>query len=372
MSKEDMYDALMDHFGEWIFDFPKSETLKSMFKLRFTPEEAELLSQIPFLGHTLEQLTAKIDISIDKLKIMLDDFTNKGIIFRVERSSRTLYSLTDPLFVFYRTPSWDGEDNDFNRKMSPYLNKYFIDTFASDFMGHDTKGLRTIPINETIRDPRQVIPYEDVLKVVDNFEYYSVSACPCSLRHTLDPIFEDCKHDLERCLHFDTLGRYIVENGFGREITKEETLEILQKAADAGLVHGLSNTEKGPDTICNCCSCCCLFLESVVKMPGILPRGHQPSSYIREMDEEKCIGCGVCVRRCPMNALELKDKKVIFTPERCIGCGVCINKCPQDASCLEYRGENQDYPKNPRETAERFLKERGKEPMEVFKKNYWR
>jgi len=356
MSKEDMYDALMDHFGEWIFDFPKSETLKPMFKLRFTPEEAELLSQIPFLGHTLEQLTAKIDISIDKLKIMLDDFTNKGIIFRIERSSRTLYSLTDPVFVFYRTPSWNGEDNDFNRKMSPYLNKYYIDTFASDFMGHDTKGLRTIPINETVRDTRQVIPYEDVLKVVDNFEYYSVSACPCSHRHTLDPIFEDCKHDLERCLHFDTLGRYIVENGFGREITKEETLEILQKAADAGLVHGLSNTEKAPDTICNCCSCCCLFLESAVKMPGILPRGHNPSSYIREMAEEKCI----------------EDKKVLFTPERCIGCGVCINKCPQDASCLEYRGENQDYPKNPRETAERFLKERGKEPMEVFKKNYWR
>jgi len=372
MSKYDVYDALIDHLGEWIFDFPKSEDLKPMLKLRITPEEAEILSQLPYLGHTLEQLTKNIEVPLDELKVMLDNLTKKGIVFRIERSSRMLYSLPDPLFIFYRSIGWKGEDDDFTRKISPYLNKYYIDIFANDFMGHDTKGLRTIPIDETIRDTREVIPYEDVLKVVDNFEYYSVSACPCSHRHTLDPIFDDCKHDLERCLHFDTLGRYCVENGLGREITKEETLEILQKAADAGLVHGLSNSEKGPDTICNCCSCCCLFLESVVKMPGILPRGHNPSSYIREMDEEKCIGCGVCVRRCPMKALELIDKKVIFEPERCIGCGVCVNKCKQVASYLEYRGENQDYPKNPRQTAERFLKERGRKPMEVFKKNYWR
>jgi len=372
MPIEDVYDDLIDHFSEWLFDFPKSKTLKPMLKLRFTPEEAKLLSQIPFLGHTLEQLTKKIDMSIDKLKVILDDLTERGIIFRIERTSRTIYSLTDPVFIFYRSIGWRGEDNDFTREISPYLNKYFIETFANDFLGHETKGLRAIPINETIRDTRQVIPYEDVLKVVDNFEYYSVSSCACSHRHNLDPIFEDCKYNLERCLHFDTLGRYCVENGLGREITKEETLKILKNAADAGLVHGISTSEKGPDTICNCCSCCCLFLESVVKMPGIIPRGHQPSSYIREMDKEKCIGCGVCVRHCSMKALELKDKEVIFTDERCIGCGVCVHKCAQDATYLKYRGENQDYPKIPREIAERFLRERGREPIEIFKKNSWR
>ena len=64
-------------------------------------------------------------------------------------------------------------------------------------------------------------------------------------------------------------------------------------------------------------------------MPGIVPRGHQPSNYIREADEEKCTGCGVCVRSCPMNALELEDKKVIFNPDRCIGCGACARTCEE-------------------------------------------
>ena len=40
-----------------------------------------------------------------------------------------------------------------------------------------------------------------------------------------------------------------MENDLGREITKEETLEILKNAADAGLVHGISNMEENPDTL---------------------------------------------------------------------------------------------------------------------------
>ncbi len=369
MSKIEPYKDLIEHLRNWILRLPDSKYLMPLLELRFTPEEAEFLAKIPFIGHTVEQLSEKLDIPVKKLIKKLDKLAKKGIIFHMEGSSGIRYSLNDSLFIFYRSIGWKGDDNKLNRKISPYLNQYYIDTYAEEFVGHETQGLRAIPINETIRDTRQVMPYEDILKVVDNFEYYSLSACPCSHRHNLDPDFEECKHELERCLHFDTLGRYCVENEFGREITKEETLKILKRSADDGLVHGVSNTEGRIDTICNCCSCCCLFLESAVKMPGVIPRGHQPSNYIREVDEEKCIGCGICVSACPMKALELEDKKVLFNPEQCLGCGVCVYKCKQDATYLVHREGEQDFPKDPKEQAMRFLKERELDPMYIFKKN---
>jgi hypothetical protein len=87
------------------------------------------------------------------------------------------------------------------------------------------------------------------MKVVENYEYYTVSHCPCRERHRLDPDYTDSTKPSEVCLHFNELGRYCVENGLGREITKEETIEILKKAADAGLVHGLQNHQDTPETL---------------------------------------------------------------------------------------------------------------------------
>ena len=49
------------------------------------------------------------------------------------------------------------------------------------------------------------------------------------------------------------------------------------------------------------------------------------------LDEEKCIGCTNCIKRCPTEALRVKDGKARIIKERCIDCGECIRICPQHA-----------------------------------------
>jgi Na+-translocating ferredoxin:NAD+ oxidoreductase subunit B len=287
------------------------------------------------------------------------------------------------VFFLYRMPGWKGEHDEWNRKILSLANKYYVDHFGAEFVGHTTKGLRAIPISQTIRDTRQILPYEDVLQYVEREEYHSVSTCACRHRHNIDTNVESCKHDTETCLHFGKLGHYCVQQGVGRRITREETLAILKKSADTGLVHGISNSKKGIDTICNCCSCCCLFLEPV-KMPLLMRGKHQRSNYLVRHDAQTCKVCGLCEKRCPVNAIELRDKEdaprpeggrkpkakdlkfVVYDSDQCIGCGVCVHKCPTQSLSLVRRQQEEDIPETFSELGRRFLMERGRDMSKIF------
>ena len=48
-----------------------------------------------------------------------------------------------------------------------------------------------------------------------------------------------------------------------------------------------------------------------------------------EIDPEKCKGCGLCQKNCPVEAIEGKEReKRVINQDKCIKCGTCINSCP--------------------------------------------
>lgn len=49
------------------------------------------------------------------------------------------------------------------------------------------------------------------------------------------------------------------------------------------------------------------------------------------LESEKCNGCTICLRRCPTEAIRIKNSKARIIKERCIDCGECIRVCPYHA-----------------------------------------
>ena len=54
------------------------------------------------------------------------------------------------------------------------------------------------------------------------------------------------------------------------------------------------------------------------------------------LDREKCHGCINCVKRCPTEAIRVRDGKARIIKERCIDCGECIRVCPHHAKKARY------------------------------------
>jgi len=46
---------------------------------------------------------------------------------------------------------------------------------------------------------------------------------------------------------------------------------------------------------------------------------------------DKCIGCQICARKCPTQAISMVQGKAVINPEKCIQCGLCARACPVQA-----------------------------------------
>jgi electron transport complex protein RnfB len=358
-------EAIYREFIDWFklgWNLPETEELLPLVKARYSPEEAAFLTGMPLQLTKLEELAEAKGMDPAELGPRLDALAAQGVLYRRAACESVLYKLNDAFFTFLRSSFWGGGTDETTRALAPLTNKYYRNGFFDIWADVHYQGLRTLPIQETIADTRRITPYEDVVKVMESLDYFAVSICPCKHRKNMDPGATSCEHPDEVCLHFGDLGRYTVENGLGREITREEAFEVLRKAAKSGLVHGLSNWLEDVDTLCNCCKCCCMFLEQYHVLQH--PMSLSPSNYQVRHDDEKCKACGLCVKRCPMDAQRLEESAAANNKlgkvsasrlERCIGCGVCVYTCPVEALTLERCETTEDPPKSPQEFAKHFL-----------------
>lgn len=199
--------------------------------------------------------------------------------------------------------------------------------------------MRVVPISRSLADNREVLPFDDLKPKIQSASFRAVAHCPCRLmKKTVD---EGCDHALENCLHFGGMGRYMVAKGIAREVTAEETFEILKDANEDGLVHIVDNFEGHMSTICNCCGCCCIFLDTQKKM-GL--HTLSSSNYVASVDEGDCVGCGTCESRCPVEAISLTNDIAAVDEQVCLGCAVCVPTCSAAAVDIVSRSEIKPPP----------------------------
>lgn len=169
-------------------------------------------------------------------------------------------------------------------------------------------GMHVIPVEKAISSESKSVSIEHISYWLDKYEG-KYAASPCSCRASRKTYDEGCADDFhDWCIAVGDMADYVVETQKGgRYITKEEALEIFQKAEDNGFVHQITNID-GEDkifAICNCNVNVCYALRTsqLFNTPNM-----SRSAYVARVEKENCVACGRCVEYCPAGAVKLGQK----------------------------------------------------------------
>jgi Na+-translocating ferredoxin:NAD+ oxidoreductase subunit B len=350
----DIYRALQQHLDSQAIGFPsvKSGADIRLLKRLFTPEEAQLALHLTYKTaptHDVVKLAAA-EFPAGQAGRLLESMFAKGAIGWKKKDGADHWYLMPMVVGMY-----EQQDGNPSREFLGDADAYMKSlSFGRSFINVKPSQMRTIPIGKSIPVEHHVASYDQVRALVDGSPGPFV-VLPCICRTSKGMKGAPCAKTARRetCLAFGDMAAGVLRRGHGREIGRDEVLEILRQNEEDGLVVQPSNTQRA-DFICSCCGCCCGMLSFQKFMPR--PLDFWTSSYHAEVNAGACSQCGTCVTRCQVNAVSLDGPsgEARVNVERCIGCGLCVTTCPSDAISLKQREQAAVPPLNEEELLEQI------------------
>jgi ferredoxin len=347
--------------------FPVNDTTIAIIRNVIGNHEEELDFVTAFAkkpSQTMEELKQSTGLPEEEIDRLATSLAGKGLIFNQPNSAGVMVYRILPLMtvgVLEYKFMGDLKGDDKEKELAQLFEKLIaevreqiqanydnlvpmfksappVDRTVPTRTTEDGKPIRVISLDKKVDVPEEfVLPSQTVEEIIEKFDDIAVGHCFCRQRHkTLGDTCE-LNAPMLTCFTFGKSARHVVAQGFAKMVTKEEALKIMKEAEEVGLVHKAfhpgSNVSRPETSICNCCKDCCDTFN--FWREGALPLINS-TYYLSVIDQDLCTGCGVCVERCPTDAITLNDEGVAERDEAsCVGCGICARFCPEQAVSLK-------------------------------------
>ena len=334
---EDVYLRLREFLNNMPGGYPETESgveIRILEKF-FTPEQAEMTMHLTPIPEPVSAIAERAGMDEEEAAELLETLAKEGNIMRIRAGDQLYYmaiSFVVGIYEFH-LKVMDREFAEMMEEYQPYLAKMWSTL--------ETGQLRVVPVESAIENVHGVETYDRVRDLVKEHELFATADCIC--RKEQEVMGNRCDRPMENCLTFGVGAQWYIDNGLGREISKEECLEILDEAEESALVLSPSNAQAFVN-ICTCCSCCCNMLKGLRTFER--PADHAGSSFQAKIDPELCTACGTCLDRCQIEAIIEGDEHNEVDLARCIGCGLCVSTCPEEAIEIVAKAEVKVPPEN--------------------------
>lgn len=238
---ENPYKQLAERLNALPQGYPPTEDgveLRLLAKI-FTLEEAALGAQLRVTLENFREIAERIGAEPRDLRNRLKAMAQKGLI-TVGRaaSGRGLGYGLMPFAVGIYEMQHDRIDAEFAERFEAYFQQGLGQMLAVQPPVH-----RVIPVRESVPIDLDVRPYESAATIVEQGKAWGVADCLCRKQKAL--IGDPCDHPLDVCMQISQVPNAFDHDPSIRAVNKEEALVTLTRAAEAGLVHSVSNSQIG-------------------------------------------------------------------------------------------------------------------------------
>jgi electron transport complex protein RnfB len=355
---DDVYERLRERLDMFPQGFPKTESGVELEILQhlFAPDEAEIMLHLRPFPENVADIAERTGKDKTELGETLYEMSKSGLILRYTSPDNEIYYFLIPWVIGI----WEFQLNNLTTENIELYEKYFEEGMAPAQQNRKIGQFRVIPVEKEIEGDTEIQPYERVSEIIESHTRFAVADCIC--RKEARMLGKGCDKLLETCISLGASADFYIENGLGREISKEEAKEILLKAEEDGLIHCSTNSAGNKAFICNCCGCCCKYLALVTKYGN--PNAIARSNYYAIKDEETCTNCGTCVERCQVNVIRTENDYTIIDRDRCVGCGLCASTCPTGSITMVQKSPQEASPIF--SSGKEMLQAMGKETGKVY------
>jgi NAD-dependent dihydropyrimidine dehydrogenase PreA subunit len=300
-------------------------------------DEMRLVVAMGGRAMTPAQVGELFDLSSDEAAQWLHACYQRHIVDKTEIEGELAYSPGTFYTRLDHFAKYDSQWDDIPADDRARMNQGFLNAFIEKHRPNVERKKRGLTAENALPNDTILLLHE-VEEMIQAAEAIVVQPCDCRR------LGQNCERPVETCIWLDDGARAALDRGYGRELTREEAVEVIRWADRKGLMHTADSEwrTRGLHAICNCCACDCYPFRAAQELDskGVWPK----SRYVATFDPAPCNHCGACTRRCHFDAfyfdgttieVEGKTRKTVrFDPDLCWGCGLCANTCPRDAIAM--------------------------------------
>lgn len=271
---------------------------------------------VKFMGHGNMDKSFKINKLHNNFKKNdIHDAFKRGIISKCENDESSYTNSTLPTIINLFATQMLGQWNCINKEDREAIANWHYDRFLDDKRAMGLEGMQ--------KNKNQIAPLDETIEFVKTIDGpINLINCDCKAK------LQRCDFEKNVCIEFNGGPNSPMGRGWGKPITKDETIELLKKTEALGLIHSIE-----AHAICNCCTCCCYPIRGSFALD--LVHTWPEHAYQVVMNDDDCLSCGTCIDRCQFEVFTQVDGETNADTKKCWGCGICTSTCPVEALSLE-------------------------------------